>query len=250
MIENKIIEKYIEEQSEYIFNKYIYSKFLMTKYYKNFGKLEVEKIKKAYDLFTLDKKMEYRFVSEAIGERLNESFAQAEAAYEYKDAMKQIRRLNVRNKFSEKNFDILSDAINNDIKSKIKEIIKNMDPILNAHMDTSYEYNKFIEDMKSTKFDNIEHYLNRADFYGRNNIINFVARVEDKELEKLIKRIASKNKKMRSDFPFTFEEVLMSQEKIDFKKEELKKQIDTTNKAFDRLNHYYIMTKDEGNWTS
>lgn len=249
MIENKMIDKYIEEQSEYIFNKYIYSKFLMTKYYKNFGKLEVEKIKKAYDLFILDKKMEYRFVSEAIGEKLNEIFAQAVAAYEFKDAMKQIRRLNIRNKFSEKNFDILSNAINNDIKCKIKEIIKNMDPILNADMDTTYEYNKFIEDMKATKFDNMEHYLYKSDFFGRNNI-NFAAKVDEKELEKIIKKIASKNKKMKSEFPFTFEEVLMSQEKIDLKKNELKKQIDTTNKAFDRLNQYYIMTKDEGYWIS
>ena len=102
-----MIEEYIQEKSEYIFNKYIYSKFLMTKYYKNFGTLEVEKIKKAYDLFTLDKKIEYKFISEAMGERLNESFAQAEAAYEYKDAMRQIKRLNIRNRFSEKNFELL-----------------------------------------------------------------------------------------------------------------------------------------------
>ena len=250
MIENKMIEKYIQEQSEYIFNKYIYSKFLMTKYYKNFGKLEVEKIKKAYDLFILDKKMEYRFVSEAIGERLNEFFADAEAAYEYKDAIKQIRRLNLRNKFSEKNFDILSDAINHDVKNKIKKIVRNMDPIVNTYMDTNCEYNKFIQDMKDAKFDNLDSFIKKAEIYGKLQSNNSTEKVYHEELEKIIKKIISKNKKIKSEFPFTFEEVLMSQEKIEFKKEELKKQIDITNKAFDRLNYYYIMTKDEGNWKS
>lgn len=250
MIENKMIEEYIQEKSEYIFNKYIYSKFLMTKYYKNFGTLEVEKIKKAYDLFTLDKKIEYKFISEAMGERLNESFAQAEAAYEYKDAMRQIKRLNIRNRFSEKNFEILNHIIDQDIRDKIKKIIRNIDPILNLNTDTSSEYNNFIADMKDSKFDNIEEYIKTSELYEEENSKDIAENIDYKELEKHIKKLSLKNSKMKSKFPFTFEEVLMSQEKIDFKKEELKKQIDVTNKAFDRLNQYYIMTKDEGNWIS
>ena len=250
MIENKMIEEYIQEKSEYIFNKYIYSKFLMTKYYKNFGTLEVEKIKKAYDLFTLDKKIEYKFISEAMGERLNESFAQAEAAYEYKDAMRQIKRLNIRNRFSEKNFEILNHIIDQDIRDKIKKLIRYIDPILNLNTDTSSEYNNFIADMKDSKFDNIEEYIKTSELYEEENSKDIAENIDYKELEKHIKKLSLKNSKMKSEFPFTFEEVLMSQEKIDFKKEELKKQIDVTNKAFDRLNQYYIMTKDEGNWIS
>ncbi len=250
MIENKMIEEYIQEKSEYIFNKYIYSKFLMTKYYKNFGTLEVEKIKKAYDLFTLDKKIEYKFISEAMGERLNESFAQAEAAYEYKDAMRQIKRLNIRNRFSEKNFELLEHIIDQDIKDKIKKIIRNIDPVLNPNSDTSSEYNNFISDMKDSKFDNIEEYIKTSELYEEVKSKDTLENIDYKEVEKHMKKLSSKNSKMKSEFPFTFEEVLMSQEKIDFKKEELKKQIDVTNKAFDRLNQYYIMTKDEGNWIS
>lgn len=250
MIENKMIEEYIQEKSEYIFNKYIYSKFLMTKYYKNFGTLEVEKIKKAYDLFTLDKKIEYKFISEAMGERLNESFAQAEAAYEYKDAMRQIKRLNIRNRFSEKNFELLKHIIDQDIKDKIKKIIRNIDSVLNLNSDTSSEYNDFIAAMKDSKFESIEEYINKSEIYEEEKNQDTLENIDYKKLEKHLKKLSSKNNKMKSEFPFIFEEVLMSQEKIDFKKEELKKQIDVTNKAFDRLNQYYIMTKDEGNWIS
>lgn len=250
MKEDKMIQKYIQEKSEYIFNKYIYSKFLMTKYYRNFGKLEVEKLTKVYDLFTLDRKIQYRFLSQAIGERTNENFAQAEAQYEFKDAIKQIRRLNIRNKFSEKNFDILSEAINQDIKNKIKKIVRNIDPVINPNLKDHNIYQNFIKDMKAMEFNSLDYLISIPEKYEKSKSLNSEKKIDFDLLEKIIINIASKNSKMKSEFPFILEEVLMSQEKIDSRKKELEKQIDTTTKSIDRLSYYYIMSKEEGVWRS
>lgn len=243
---DKIIQNYLDIKTEYIFNKYVYAKFLIAKYYKNFGELEIEKLNKTYELFKIDKILEYKFITGMVGDEINEAYFEAEATYEFMmgNFRSQIFDLEKNNIFSKQFYDKLVKILNSNIKNDIREVLNGIDPLLNDSEEAKKLYKRFMSYTERTMFNTINKYKLEVDNLDRESLIDM------EEMVSKTNEIIKKNKKVLSQFPFNYEKILLSEEKIENKRKELEKEVKDTNRTIDRLNNYYIMSKESSNWLS
>lgn len=239
-------EKYINKKSEYIYNSYFRKSLLTAKYFNLFGKYEIEKMSKIYDVFRIDQKFEQRFnhkffmaLQDKPMDYNSEIYSEAIFKSEYKDLENQI--LTTKNSISSSRIKIdrIQSLIDNGAYDKIKAIVKKIDTFLNKDEQAITIYKAFHRDMKQGKLNLLDKY-----YQALPSVDTKAKRPRKETIEMEISSIEADQEKLLSAFPFTEEEAMDSEKSIANKIHDFEEEITKSEESLRRITNLYLFTGD------
>lgn len=132
-------DKYIQTKSEYIFESYFNKKYLTARYNQVFGKYHLQKMKAAYSIFNIDKKIENRFalsyllnVSKDLDSISADVYDDAIFKQEYMELENRIKTLKFKMDNSKDELKKFDQIFKENPIQKISQILSKIDPIINS----------------------------------------------------------------------------------------------------------------------
>lgn len=233
----KIIKKYIEVYSRYLFYKYIYADFLEAKYVSNFAKYEIEKMENIYETLLFDKAIESRFIYGISYGTLGVDLERALAQQEYQDLENKISNLKNKDKKSSAVLSEIKNYLDKGMLSNIETIVEKCDPFLYPDMDP-YNWNLFIRTMRDKEYRWI------ADQAKYLTLIDSAKVSKNIDVESEISKIEQKINDMYQYYPFNQENLFSSKESINKKISEIKEETQKSKETLKRIANVYLFTND------
>lgn len=240
-------QEYIELKSQYLYKKYYEKDKLKAKYNALFGKLEIEKKKKIYEVLKIDKRIENRFNLKFLqnfddemsinSNSLIESeiYSDAISRIEFYDLEKQIKILKKSIKESENLIKIFEKLDDETVFLSIKKIIEVTDPYINSNPQASKIYNKLIQAMKRHDYE----------FLNNNYDVQLeVVRNKKEVYDALIDDLNEMMDNLQEQFPFSEINSLNSEKGIEMKLSELREDINKSSESLKRITNVYLYSID------
>lgn len=240
-------QEYIELKSQYLFKKYYEKDKLRSKYNLLFGKLEIEKKKKIYEMLKIDKKIENRFNLKFLKNFDDEMsvnsnslieadiYTDAIARVEFSDLENQIKRLKKSIKASESLMKIFDKLDESEILNSIQRILEKADPYINSNSEASKVYNNLIQSIKKHDYE----YL-KANHDVQMNVVRNKGEVYDALISDLEKMMAN----LQEEFPFSEQSSMSSEKAIEDKLNELREDINKSTESLKRITNVYLYSID------
>lgn len=240
-----LVEKYIDEKSQYLFNKHFYKLILEKKYIENFGEIEIARMKNIYDAMVINKKLEEIFFTGGSDSIQEDILADYKARKEFFDLERQIQELEENVKTNSKKLKNLELYYNKDIKSKFELIVKKASPYVNSSKKAKAIWEKFTEAIATQNWKRIFRLALDA-----NELRIYKAKFTEEELQETIKEIQDARTTVRHRHPFNIEETLIDEETLKIRKDEEKNNLKTMKESYSKIADIYLSTTNEPRWFS
>lgn len=241
-------DKYIQTKSEYIFESYFNKKYLTARYNQVFGKYHLQKMKAAYSIFNIDKKIENRFalsyllnVSKDLDSISADVYADAIFKQEYMELENRIKTLKFKMDNSKDELKKFDQIFKENPIQKISQILSKIDPIINSAEAGKEVYEAFKKDLDRGYIDILDRYLAKSEEIGykskRNSQETYKGEIEayKKSLEEL-----------KSKFPFNQEKNLADDKLKSETIKDLEEDIKKSEDALKKLTRMYLLTGENG----
>ncbi|MDO4778134.1 MAG: hypothetical protein Q4A42_01090 [Tissierellia bacterium] len=239
-------EKYINTILNYIYFEYFHKLFLERADIKIFGKLNLLRKQRIYELMIMnelvDSSMEFEF-QPSIQEK---QFIFSGAKAEYKDLLKQIQKL-------EKEIGTVDERYMNEPEElyernidKLREIIRKASPLLNKNKKAVSIWKDFFDVLKKPNDEEIGRIYQEA----KKIRLYSISDQNEEEIKKEMLRVLKAKKEKREKHPYNFDSILTLEKQFGKRVEEIQTDIKKLEGHIEHLNNMYLNINHSGQYNN
>lgn len=230
---------YVQNTTDLLYNKYFYKQLLEKKYLETFGELELLKKENIYKTMVLNRKLEESFMSELSGSVPESNLIEYKARKEFYDLERQVIELKSNLDVNTKSLQELEFFEQKQIKHKIQAIIEKTSPYLNKSGKAMDLWRQFQQSLYSSNWKRIFRLAHQTSNMRRVN-----PKISESVLTKQIEKQNEELKSIKNRYPFTMIDVLMSDERIEKRKNKEIKDLKNIQESYERMTDVYLSTNN------